>query len=91
MIVQQEETEFAERLDCTDSIIMMKKSVNSYFKVSFFYSSDHDIILKKNIIMKRVETVKTLVPLECQGIINQSHLGRYGRSTSNRRTAKIGW
>ena len=64
MIVQQEETDLAERLDCTDSIIMMKKGVNSYFKVSFFYSSDHDIILKKNIIMERVEIIKILVPPE---------------------------
>ena len=64
MIFQQEETELAEELDCTDSIIMMKKRVNNYFKVSFLNSSDHDIILKKNIIMERVETIKTLVPLE---------------------------
>ena len=64
MIFQQEETELAEELDCTDSIIMMKKGVNNYFKVSFLNSSDHDIILKKNIIMERVETIKTLVPLE---------------------------
>ena len=33
MIFQQEETELAGRLDCKDIIIMMKKVVNSYFKV----------------------------------------------------------
>ena len=64
MIFQQEETELAEGLDCTDSIIMMKKGVNNYFKVPVVNSSDHDIILKKNMIMGRVEPIESLVPLE---------------------------
>ena len=64
IIFQQEETELAEGLDCTDSIIMMKKGVKNYFKVSVVNSSDHDIILKKNMIMGRVEPIKSLVPLE---------------------------
>ena len=64
MIFKQEEIELAERLDYTDSIIMMKKSVNNYFKIPVGNSSDHDIILKKNMIMGRVESRKSLVPLE---------------------------
>ena len=63
MIFQQEETELAG-LDCTDSIIMMKKGVNNYFKVPDVNSFDHDIILKKNMIMGRSEPIKSLVPLE---------------------------
>ena len=51
-------------MDYTDSIIMMKRGVNNYFKVRFGNSSDHDIILKKNMIMWRVELIKSLVPLE---------------------------
>ena len=58
------ETELAEGLDCTDSIIMKKKGVNNYFKAPIVNSSDHDIILKKNMIMERVEPVKSLVPFE---------------------------
>ena len=51
-------------MDYTDSIIMMKRGVNNYFKVRFGNSSDHDIILKKNMIMWRVEPIKSLVSLE---------------------------
>ena len=65
MIFQQQETELGERLDCTDSIIMMKKGVNNYFKVPVLNSSNHDIILKKNMIMGRfLEPIKSLVLLE---------------------------
>ena len=59
MIFQQEETELAEELDCTDSINMMKKGVNNYFKVSLVNSFYHDIILRKNIFMGRVEVIST--------------------------------
>ena len=54
MMFQQEETELAEGLDCTDSIIMIKKGVKNYFKVPVVNSSDHDI-LKKTMIMGRVK------------------------------------
>ena len=64
MILQQEETELAEGLDCTNSIIMIKKGVNNYFKVPVVSSPDHGIILIKNMIMERVEPIKSLVPLE---------------------------
>ena len=43
---------------------MMKKGVKNYFKVPVGNSSDHDIILKKNMIMGRIEPIKSLVPLE---------------------------
>ena len=43
---------------------MMKKCVKDYFKVPVVNSSDHDIILKKNMIMGRLEPIKSLVPLE---------------------------
>ena len=46
MIFQQDKTELANRLDCTDSIITMKNGVNNYSKVPVVNSSDHDIILK---------------------------------------------
>ena len=65
MIFQQKETELAEGLDCTGSTIMMTKDVNDYyFKVLVVNSSDHDIVLKKNMIMGNVEPIKSLVPLE---------------------------
>ena len=64
MILQQEETGLAEGLDCTNSIIMIKKGVNNYFKVTVVSNPDHDIILIKNMIMERVEPIKSLVPLE---------------------------
>ena len=60
LIFQQKETELAERLDCTDSIPMMKRSVIN----SVVNSSDHDIILRKNTIMGMVEPINSLVPLE---------------------------
>ena len=66
MIFQQEETELAEGLDCTDSIIMMKKGANNYFKVPVVNSSDHDIILKKTMIMGRLEPIQSLAPLEVE-------------------------
>ena len=51
-------------------------------------SSDHHIILKKNMITGRMEPIKSLVPIEVilqtmitstqwQGAINQSNFGRY--------------
>ena len=52
MIFEQEETELAGGLDCTGSIIMMNKGVKNYFNVPVVNSSDHDIILKKNMIME---------------------------------------
>ena len=54
MIFRQEKKELAEGLDCTDSIIMIKKGVKNYFKVPVVNSSDHDI-LKKTMIMGRVK------------------------------------
>ena len=48
---------------CTDSI-MMKKCVNNYFKVPLVNNSDYDVILKKKMIMGRVEPIKSLLPLE---------------------------
>ena len=54
MIFQQEETELAGRLDCKDCIIMMKKVVNSYFKVPVVNSFDQDIILEKSMIIGRI-------------------------------------
>ena len=62
MIFQQEETELKEGLDCTGNTIMMKKDVNNYFKVPVVNSSDHDVILKKN--MGRLEPIKSFVSLE---------------------------
>ena len=59
MIFEQEETELAEGLDCTDSIIMMKKGVNNYFKVPVVNSSDHE----EDHDHGKGET-KSLVPLE---------------------------
>ena len=64
MIFQQEETDLAERLYCRGGTIKMKKGVNNYFKVTFVNSSDHDIILKKNMIMGRVEPINSSVPLK---------------------------
>ena len=64
MIFQQEETEFAVRLYCRGSIIMMKKCVNNCFKVPVVNNSDHDIILKKNMIMGRAEPINSSVPLK---------------------------
>ena len=64
MIFQQEETELAEGSYCTGNIIMMKKSVNNYFKVPAVNNSDHDIVLKKNMIMGGMDPVKSLVPLK---------------------------
>ena len=64
MIFQKEETEVAVRLHCPYSIIMMKKGVNNYFKVPVVNSSDHNIIVKKNMIMRRVEPIKSVVLLE---------------------------
>ena len=43
---------------------MMKKGVENYFKGPVVNSSDYDIILKNNIIMGRVEPIRSLVPLE---------------------------
>ena len=63
-IFQQEEKKLAEGLDCIDSPPMMKKGVSNYFKVPVGNSSDHNIILKKNMIMGRVEPRTSLVPLE---------------------------
>ena len=56
--------ELAEGLHCTDSIIMMKKGFKNYFKVPAVNSSDYDIILKKNMVMGRVEPINSLVPVE---------------------------
>ena len=42
----------------------MKKNVKNYFKVPVVNSSDHDIILKKNMIMGRVEPMKFLALLK---------------------------
>ena len=53
MIFQQDETELAEGLDCTDSLIMMKKGVNNYFKVPVVNSSDHDIYFNLQRCSKR--------------------------------------
>ena len=64
MISQEDETELSERLDCTDSIIMIKKGVKNYFKVPVVNNSDHDFILKKNMIKGKVEWIKSLVSLE---------------------------
>ena len=66
MIFQQEETKLAEGLDCTDSIIMMKKGVDNYFKVPVVNGSDHDIIQKKNMIVGRLEPIKSSVLLEVE-------------------------
>ena len=78
--IQQEETELAEGLDCTDSIIMMKKGVNNYSKVPVVNSSDHDIILKKKMIMGRLEAIKSLVPLEVEF---HQHSARVSSSKAN--------
>ena len=64
IILQQEEKKLAEGSDCIDSIVMMKKGVSNYFKIPVGNSSDHDIILKANMIMGRVEPLKSLVTLE---------------------------
>ena len=62
MIFQQEETELEEGLDCTDSIIMMKKDFNNYFNVPVVNNSDHCIVLKKS--GTTVEPIKSLVSRE---------------------------
>ena len=43
---------------------MTKKCVTNYFKVPVVNSSDHCIIVKKKMIMRRVEPIKSIVPLE---------------------------
>ena len=53
-------------MDCTDSITLMKRGVNNYFKVPVVNSSDHGTILNRNMIMGRVEPINSLVPLEAK-------------------------
>ena len=43
---------------------MTKKCVTNHFKVPVVNSSDHCIIVKKKMIMRRVEPIKSIVPLE---------------------------
>ena len=64
---------------------MMKKGVNNYFKVPVVNSSDHDIILNKNMIMGRVETVKSFVPLKLNYI---NTVSRYHQSKPLRKILK---
>ena len=64
---------------------MMKKGVNNYFKVPVVNSSDHDIILNKNMIMGRVESVKSFVLLKLNYI---NTVSRYHQSKPLRKILK---
>ena len=64
---------------------MMKKGVNNYFKVPVVNSSDNDIILNKNMIMGRVESVKSFAHLKLNYI---NTVSRYYQSKPLRKILK---
>ena len=63
MIFQQGEVELPEELECTDSVTMLKPGAKNYFQIPVSNSSNHDIVLKKNIITGRAEYINLIIPL----------------------------
>ena len=51
-------------MDYTGSVIMITKGVMNYSRVTVVNSYDPEIILKKNMTVRRVELIKSLVSLE---------------------------
>ena len=63
MIFQQGEIESPEELECMDSVIMLKPGAKNYCQIPVSNSSNHDIVLKKNIIIGRAEYINLIIPL----------------------------
>ena len=65
MIFQQSEAELAEDVNAVDhSVVSIKKRQNNYFKVTVSNSTNHDVILRKNRIIGKLEYVKSVIPLQ---------------------------
>ena len=45
---------------------MMKPGAKIYFRISVSNSSNHDIVLKKNSIVRRAEYINSIIPLPVQ-------------------------
>ena len=57
MIFQQHEIQLPEGIDCIDSVVTLKKGARNYFKIPVSNSATHDITLKKNTVVGRLEYV----------------------------------
>ena len=63
MTFQQGYVDLPERLECTDSVIMLKPEAENYFQFPVSSNSNQDIVLEKNTITGRVEYINSIIPL----------------------------
>ena len=63
MIIQQEEVELPESLECMHSVIMLNPGAKDYFQIPVYDNSNHDIVLKKNTIDGRAEYINSIIPI----------------------------
>ena len=77
MIFQQHEIQLPKGIDCIDSVVTLKKGAKNYFKIPASNSASHDVTLKKNTVVGRLEYVastssfNTELSSEHQNAINQ--------------------
>ena len=77
MSFQQHEIQLPKGIDCIDSVAALKKGARNYFKIPVSNSATHDITLKKNTVVGRLEYVastssfNTELSSEHQNAINQ--------------------
>lgn len=93
MLFQRDEIDLPEGIDPMDSILILKKGSNNYFHIPVCNNTKHDIILRKNTTVGRLEFVNSIVPLqvkEGEGIPTQDHkLTTAGIEDGNKNSQKI--
>ena len=64
MMFHGSDLDVPEGIQCADSLVMLKNGINNYFQVPVINDSAHDITLRKNLVVGRLEYVSSVIPLE---------------------------
>ena len=64
MMFHGSDLDVSEGIQCADSLVMLKNGINNYFQVPVINDSAHDITLRKNLVVGRLEYVSSVIPLE---------------------------
>ena len=64
MIFHQRDVELPKEIHCVDSIVSLKLGIKNNFRVPVINNTNHDITIRKNLIIGHLEYVSSIVTLE---------------------------
>ena len=66
MLFQPGEIDVPEGLQYAETVVMLKPSVNNYYKIPVVNDSNKDVMLHQNTQLGELESIKSIVPLQVE-------------------------